>query len=226
MYDWAGAIDFNSSAVVSCTGNSLTPELRTEPSYKDCGIETSAAESSITPDSVGAASRPVETVTPVEQRSAQGANHKLTSVHGTQIRTDPIIHKQLLAVEPAAFVKANVQYSTSKEMNFEEGVLPPLPSDWKGDGEDSPDVRVPGRLSPPVMRKIEPVGPAFLAYARRKRHGRTFSEDDRIQAQAKVKKIEDEDDGEISEPEDPDMLARDAKDWKVGSCLIVSTRLI
>jgi hypothetical protein len=30
-----------------------------------------------------------------------------------------------------------------------------------------------------------------------------------------VKKVEDGDDGEISEPEDPLMLQRDAKDWKV-----------
>lgn len=47
-----------------------------------------------------------------------------------------------------------------------------------------------------------------------KRHNRTFSEDDRIQAQEKAKKVEDDDDGEISEPEDPMMLSRDAKDWK------------
>lgn len=31
-----------------------------------------------------------------------------------------------------------------------------------------------------------------------------------------MKKIEDEDDGEISEAEDPTMLHRDAKDWKVS----------
>lgn len=48
------------------------------------------------------------------------------------------------------------------------------------------------------------------------RHKRTFSEDDRIQAQANVKKVEDDDAGEISEPEDPLMLQREAKDWKVG----------
>jgi hypothetical protein len=72
-----------------------------------------------------------------------------------------------------------------------------------------------------------------MAYARRKRHGRTFSEDERIRAssllpskfydRAKVrteaasqaKKVEDDDLGVISEPEDPLMLARDAKDWKV-----------
>jgi DnaJ homolog subfamily C member 2 len=65
------------------------------------------------------------------------------------------------------------------------------------------------------MRKVEPCGPQFLAFARRKRHGRTFSEDERIQAQSKVKKIEEDDSGEISEPEDPLMLQRDAKDWRV-----------
>ena len=75
-------------------------------------------------------------------------------------------------------------------------------------------------MSPPVMRKIEPYGAAFLAHARRKRHGRTFSEDDRIQALSKVKKTEDSDDGEISEPEDPELLQRDAKDWKVRTVLI------
>lgn len=30
-----------------------------------------------------------------------------------------------------------------------------------------------------------------------------------------MKKVEDGEDGEISEPEDPLMLQRDAKDWKV-----------
>ena len=48
-----------------------------------------------------------------------------------------------------------------------------------------------------------------------KRHKRTFSEDERIQAQENVKKIDDDDAGEISEPEDPLMLQCNAKDWKV-----------
>ena len=48
-----------------------------------------------------------------------------------------------------------------------------------------------------------------------KRHHRTFSEDERIQAQESVKRVEDDDGGEISEREDPLMLQRDAKDWKV-----------
>lgn len=91
----------------------------------------------------------------------------------------------------------------------------PMPEGWKGDSPENPNFKVIGKLSAPVMRKIEPSGPAFLAYARRKLKGRTFSEDDRIEALSKVKKIEDNDDGEISEPEDPMMLQRDAKDWKV-----------
>ena len=89
--------------------------------------------------------------------------------------------------------------------------FPSIPADWSGEGAFKPL----GKLSVATQRNIEPVGAHFLAEARRKRHKRTFSEDDRIQAQEKAKKTEDDDEGEISEPEDPQMLARDAKDWKV-----------
>ncbi|KAI5794376.1 DnaJ domain-containing protein [Peziza echinospora] len=88
--------------------------------------------------------------------------------------------------------------------------LPSLPSDWS---EDATFVTH-GSLSAPVHRSIEPVGPHFLAHARRKRHSRSFSEDERIQAQYNVKKVEDDDSGEISEDEDPRMLTSDPKDWK------------
>lgn len=44
--------------------------------------------------------------------------------------------------------------------------LPPKPAGWKGD-EGNPNFRAMGTLSPPVMRQIEPAGPAFLAFARR-----------------------------------------------------------
>lgn len=47
-----------------------------------------------------------------------------------------------------------------------------------------------------------------------KRHKRTFSEDERIQAQESVKKTESESDADLDETEDPLMLSRDAKDWK------------
>ena len=91
--------------------------------------------------------------------------------------------------------------------------LPILPQGWTAEKDFKPL----GKISKPIQRSIEPVGPHFLAHARRKRHHRTFSEDERIQAQENVKKVEDDDEaGEISEPEDPVMLQRDAKDWKVG----------
>lgn len=89
--------------------------------------------------------------------------------------------------------------------------LPVLPGDWSADK----DFKALGSLSPATQRSIEPVGPHYLAHARRARHKRTFSEDDRIQAEKNVKQVEDDDSGEISEPEDPMMLARDPKDWKV-----------
>ncbi|KZZ92302.1 ribosome associated DnaJ chaperone Zuotin [Ascosphaera apis ARSEF 7405] len=89
-------------------------------------------------------------------------------------------------------------------------ILPALPEGWAAEK----DFKVVGSLSPAEKRNVEPVGPHFLAHARRKRHNRTFSEDDRITAQENVKKVEDNEDDEISEPEDPIMLQRDAKDWK------------
>jgi DnaJ family protein C protein 2 len=90
--------------------------------------------------------------------------------------------------------------------------LPVLPEGWSAEK----DFKAIGSISAATQRSIEPVGPHFLAHARRARHKRTFSEDDRIQAQENAKKVEDDDSGEISEAEDPLMLARDAKDWKVG----------
>ncbi|KAF3166927.1 hypothetical protein TWF106_011685 [Orbilia oligospora] len=69
-------------------------------------------------------------------------------------------------------------------------------------------------LSEPTHRNLEPVGPHYLAHARRKRHHRTFSEDDRIVAAQQAKNVEDADPGEISEPEDAMLLSRDPKDWK------------
>lgn len=89
--------------------------------------------------------------------------------------------------------------------------LPALPEGWSAEK----DFKAVGKLSGAVQRSIEPVGPHFLAHARRARHKRTFSEDDRIQAQESAKKVEDVDDGEESEAEDPMLLQLQAKDWKV-----------
>ncbi|KAG8417258.1 Zuotin [Metarhizium acridum] len=88
--------------------------------------------------------------------------------------------------------------------------LPILPEGWSAEK----DFKAIGQLSGAVQRSIEPVGPHFLAHARRARHKRTFSEDDRIQAQESAKKVEDGDESDESEAEDPMMLQREAKDWK------------
>ncbi|KAI9736332.1 MAG: hypothetical protein M1834_001218 [Cirrosporium novae-zelandiae] len=89
--------------------------------------------------------------------------------------------------------------------------LPPLPSGWTGGDRDFKAVDA---LSSASNRSLEPVGPHFLAHARRKRHHRTFSEDDRIEALKHTRKTEDTPDASDSEEEDPLMLQRDAKDWK------------
>ncbi|KAA8894334.1 DnaJ domain-containing protein [Sphaerosporella brunnea] len=91
-----------------------------------------------------------------------------------------------------------------------DDALPVFSGEWPG--ENNFVFHAP--ITSPVNRKLEPLGPHFLAHARRKRHSRTFSEDDRLEASKKVKNIEEEDAGEISEPEDAGMLSRDAKDWK------------
>ena len=89
--------------------------------------------------------------------------------------------------------------------------LPALAEGWAAEKDFKPV----GQLSSAVQRSIEPVGPHFLAHARRARHKRTFSEDDRIQAQESAKNVEDGDESDVSEAEDPMMLQREAKDWKV-----------
>ncbi|KAK9353551.1 DnaJ domain-containing protein [Lipomyces doorenjongii] len=71
-----------------------------------------------------------------------------------------------------------------------------------------------GHLSAFTLRAIEPVGPQYLSHARRALRGRTWSEDERIQAQINVKNVEEETVSEDEEPEDPVMLSRDPKDWK------------
>ncbi|KAK1826898.1 ribosome associated chaperone Zuotin [Podospora conica] len=90
--------------------------------------------------------------------------------------------------------------------------LPALPEGWAAEKDFKPIGKI--TKAHATQRTIEPVGPHFLAHARRARHKRTFSEDDRIQAQERAKKVEENDDSDISEPEDPMLLARDAKDWK------------
>jgi len=101
--------------------------------------------------------------------------------------------------------------------------LPTLPAGWAAEKDFKPI----GKLTQAgaTQRTIEPIGPHFLAHARRARHKRTFSEDDRIQAQERAKKVENDDDSDISEPEDAMMLQREAKDWKVCHCTFKSRSL-
>ncbi|KAI1361915.1 DnaJ domain-containing protein [Xylaria arbuscula] len=88
--------------------------------------------------------------------------------------------------------------------------LPSLPAGWSAEKDFQPI----GAITASTQRTIEPVGPHFLAHARRARHKRTFSEDDRILAQERAQKVEKDDESEESEAEDPMMLQREAKDWK------------
>ncbi|KAK3703147.1 Zuotin [Vermiconidia calcicola] len=88
--------------------------------------------------------------------------------------------------------------------------LPSLPDGWSAEKDFKPISHV----SAPTSRAIEPVGPHFLAHARRKRHKRTFSEDERIQASQTVHKTEVASDSDIDDTEDPMLLQREAKDWK------------
>lgn len=90
--------------------------------------------------------------------------------------------------------------------------LLPLPAEWKSD--DS--FHALSAISPLENRVIEPVGPGFLAHARRTLRGRTWSEDEKIQAEQNVKKPEEsKDEDELEEePEDPSIYELDARDWK------------
>ncbi|EYE96048.1 putative ribosome associated DnaJ chaperone Zuotin [Aspergillus ruber CBS 135680] len=88
--------------------------------------------------------------------------------------------------------------------------LPLVSGGWSAEK----DFKAVGALSGATQRNLEPVGPYFLAHARRARHGRTFSEDERIQAQNTAKKTEEDEDDDISDSEDPMLLSREAKDWK------------
>ncbi|RPA73619.1 DnaJ-domain-containing protein [Ascobolus immersus RN42] len=71
------------------------------------------------------------------------------------------------------------------------------------------------KISEPRIINVEPIGPAWLAETRRKIHQRTMSEDERVEAEKKAAAMKtiDEDDSE-DEEEDPQMLLREAKDWK------------
>lgn len=93
--------------------------------------------------------------------------------------------------------------------------VPPAPSGWT-----APEAG-PSTISAPIARTLLPVGPAYLAHARRKIHNRTFDQDEQEYEERQAKLREEaanatgEDDfGVGDEEESPELLARDAKEWK------------
>ncbi|KAI8363663.1 DnaJ domain-containing protein [Mortierella sp. GBAus27b] len=97
--------------------------------------------------------------------------------------------------------------------------LGPPPADW----DRSQDSKQHAAITAPVLAKIEPVGPQYLAHARRQLFNRTFSEDEEhlaneAAALAAANAAQSNEDSENVnfeiEPDHKDDLRRDAKDWK------------
>lgn len=63
----------------------------------------------------------------------------------------------------------SAEMATHKDNGIPKVKFLPKPEGWKGD-PGNPNFKTLGTLSPPVMRKIEPAGPHFLAFARRVSH--------------------------------------------------------
>lgn len=94
------------------------------------------------------------------------------SVNLTQRETEAILAtidriNQLEASEASEEATSSEREMASQK---DDGVpwvkFPPKPEGWKGD-PGNPNFKALGTLSAPIMRKIEPAGPHFLAYARR-----------------------------------------------------------
>lgn len=76
----------------------------------------------------------------------------------------------------------------------------------------------------PVSRSLYPVGPSYIAHARRVEKNLTFEEDDQLEAAEAARlaalkgDVQEENDDDIgSEPETRELLARDPKEWKVSA---------
>ncbi|ORX50595.1 DnaJ-domain-containing protein [Hesseltinella vesiculosa] len=90
-------------------------------------------------------------------------------------------------------------------------LLPPPPATYK---LDQPTVSHTS-VSETTERLLEPVGRHFLAHARRKRFNRTFSEDERHQAEERASRIEQEEKVEfVYEDVDIDLVNQDPTQWK------------
>ncbi|KAF8985925.1 hypothetical protein BGZ46_000535 [Entomortierella lignicola] len=99
--------------------------------------------------------------------------------------------------------------------------LGPPPKDW----DYSQRSNFSNAISEPILAKIEPVGPEYLAHARRKVFNRTFSEDEKHVSMAKEEAASAATAAKLAidaenmldydiEPDHKDDLKRDAKDWK------------
>lgn len=69
-------------------------------------------------------------------------------------------------VTPSASSVESTEMASHKDDDIPKVKFLPKPEGWKGD-PGNPNFKTLGTLSPPIMRKIEPAGPHFLAFARR-----------------------------------------------------------
>lgn len=90
--------------------------------------------------------------------------------------------------------------------------LPPPPKSW----DTNKDYVIHSTISPCYKQPIEPAGREFMAVARRHRHKRTLSEDERIEQALEDASAEDVS-MEEDEPETPKLLRSDPLKWKVIS---------
>jgi len=87
--------------------------------------------------------------------------------------------------------------------------LPSVPDDWDNDKS----YIVSEKLSGIEELNVQPVGESLFGYIRRKKHKRTYSEDQQIESVLK-EVVEETDD--VESEEEPEMLfTLDPKDWKV-----------
>ncbi|CAO3667378.1 unnamed protein product [Umbelopsis vinacea] len=90
-------------------------------------------------------------------------------------------------------------------------LLPPPPSTWAADASSVNHASI----TATTERLLEPVGPHFLAYARRRRHNRTFSEDERHVAEEKAAQVVEEEEVILEEEIiDPSLFNLDPAEWK------------
>ena len=93
-----------------------------------------------------------------------------TCLNFTQTETEAILdvinHLDQAEASRLARSSESSKMATQKDDEIPWVKFPPKPEGWKGDPGNS-NFKALGTLSPPIMRKIEPAGPHFLAYARR-----------------------------------------------------------